>query len=198
MANSIQTICEQIKNEALEPAKIEAHRIIEKAKEEAERIRVQTIAEIEAEKTRSLQLIEKEKALLNASIEQAIKHGIDKLKFEIVGVFNDLFRNDIETETSKPETIARLIEAICESVKKEGIFSQVGLTVGKWVDPARLAQELKLKLIEAPLSIGAFNGGVQIKLQDKHLTIDVSDRAVKELFASYLKRADLRALVFKE
>jgi V/A-type H+/Na+-transporting ATPase subunit E len=44
--------------------------------------------------------------------------------------------------------------------------------------------------------LGDFDGGVQIKLCDRKITIDVSDRVVRELIANFI-RHDFRDLVFQ-
>lgn len=200
--DKIQLICEQIKNDALEHAKNEARLIVEKAIDEAQAIKAQSLKEIEEEKLRALALIEKEKQISQNSIHLAIKQSIDKLKHDIVNLLDDTFSSVVETEVSKTDVIVKLIDSVCEALIKEGIYSPVHLTIGNKIKASELAyklsDELKKKLANGPITIGAFSGGAEIKLQDKNLTIDVSDKAVKELFSTFLKRPDFRSLIFKE
>lgn len=199
--DKIQLICEQIKNDAIEPAKLEARTIVENALKEAENIKAQSLKDIEEEKLRVLSYIEKQKQISEASIQLAIKQAIDKLKYDIINLFNETLSSVIESEVSKTDVIVKLIDSVCEALVKEGIYNPIHLTIGNKIEPIELANklsdELKKKLVNGPLAIGTFSGGAEIKLQGKNLTIDVSDKAVKELFSTFLKRPDFRSLIFK-
>ena len=52
------------------------------------------------------------------------------------------------------------------------------------------------KLHGKSVVLGDFEGGVQLKLHDRTVTIDISDQALKDVLASFL-RADFRKLVFQ-
>lgn len=200
--DKIQLICEQIKNDALEPAKQEAKLIVENAKKEAELIKSQLLKEIEEEKAKALSLIEQEKLISQTALQLAGRQSIDKLKSEIINIFNDSLSDSIEDAASKTDVVLNLINSVCESLVKEGIYSPIQLTIGKKVAlnelADKLSKDIKEKLAGGPLSLGAFASGAELKLQGKNLTIDISDKAVKELFSTFLKRPDFRALIFKE
>ena len=51
-------------------------------------------------------------------------------------------------------------------------------------------------LKERSVVLSDLAGGIQLKLHDKKMTIDLSDEALKELLATYIARKDFRKLLF--
>ncbi|MFN4173786.1 MAG: hypothetical protein ACK4HV_01610 [Parachlamydiaceae bacterium] len=200
--DKIQMICEQIKSQAINPALVEAEQILDKAKKEAEEIKSKAFKEIEEEKLKAFNIIEKEKLISQNAINLAVKQAIEKLKSDIINLFGDQLLNRVESKMSHPDIACKLIDCVCETIQKEGLHSPLHLTIGNKINIQELINalsiELKAKLEKGPIEIGSFTGGAKIKLQDKNLTIDVSDNALKELFSAFLKRPDLRALIFKD
>jgi V/A-type H+-transporting ATPase subunit E len=52
-------------------------------------------------------------------------------------------------------------------------------------------EKLKSKSVE----VGSIEGGVQVKIVDQNLTIDMSDESLKNLLASFV-RDDFRSVIF--
>ena len=51
------------------------------------------------------------------------------------------------------------------------------------------------RLAEKSVAVGDFQGGVQIRLKGRNVTIDISDATVRELIARYI-RLDFRDMIF--
>jgi len=45
--------------------------------------------------------------------------------------------------------------------------------------------------------LGDFKAGVQLRLNNKNMTIDISEDALKELLGNHVVRRDFRKMVFK-
>ncbi len=58
-----------------------------------------------------------------------------------------------------------------------------------------LAHEILEKLKEKSVLIGSFTGGIEVKLHRENITLDMSDDALKELMANYIRK-DFRELIF--
>ena len=100
--------------------------------------------------------------------------------------------------------IAKVIDCIVTAIEKEGISANLSAIIPKHISErevnAMLAQGILQKLKEHSVVLGSFNGGTQIKLNDKGLTLDITADAVRrtsrtlcsERFSqTYLQRAIL-------
>ena len=98
-----------------------------------------------------------------------------------------------------PKTIASLIEALVKAIEKEGTNADFTVYISKSVSPEQVAQFLTKdivdKLQDKKLLQGDFLGGAKIILKDKKITLDVSEKELKELIAEYIRK-DFRQLIF--
>ena len=60
---------------------------------------------------------------------------------------------------------------------------------------ALVLEEIKEKLKEKEVVLKEFDGGVKIKLHDSQITIDISDKSIKDLIAQYVK-SDFRQIIY--
>ena len=58
-----------------------------------------------------------------------------------------------------------------------------------------LAHEILERLHEKSVLVGPLTGGIEVKLLKENITIDMSDAALKELVANYIRK-DFRELIF--
>lgn len=198
--DKVQKICDTIRRDTLLPAELQAQEILknaecraaltlEKARQEAKQLQEQARIEIL-----------KDKQAFTSSLHIACKQTLDLFKQKIEKkVFHDGLSEIIEETTKKPEIITRCIEAILDALAKEGIEQDLQLIISKSVSPrdviAMLVQKAVTVLESSPIQLGSFAGGAKIRIKQQHLTIDVSDIALKELIAGFL-REDFRTLVF--
>lgn len=200
--DKIKKICEILKEETLEPAKQEANQIIEAAEKEAARI----IAEAEEKK---IEIIkegqrerEKEKILFQSTLAQAGRQAISALKQEIEDkLFNKELVSWVEKSTSDPKIASELITALVQAVEKEGISSDFSAVIPKQISVEKvnslIGQEILKKLRDKNVVVGEFAGGVQIKLHDKKMVLDLSDEAIKDLISKYTRK-EFRKILFAE
>lgn len=195
----IQKICDVIKEESLEPARKESEALIKEAKQRAHEI----VEEGKAQKARLLAEaraeIEQERNVFNSSLEQASKQGVESLKQAIGKLFNEELHRYINQGSSDPKLVARIIEAIVKAIEKEGIVANLSAVIPQAVSTQEintiLGQNLLSKLQEKGVVIGGFSGGAQVKIQNKQMTIDITDSALQELLSSYVRK-DFRKFFF--
>jgi V/A-type H+-transporting ATPase subunit E len=188
--NKIKKICDTLKAEAIEPAKKTAEKIIEEANDRAH----ETIKNGEKEVERLLRearaLIEQERKVFQSSMQQAARLSIEALRQEIEEhVFSKELKNLVDQTSSDSSLVARLIEAVIQAIEKEGINANLTAIVPKTVNAKEvnqlLGEKILAKLKEKAVVLGDFAGGAKIKLHDKKITVDISDKALVDLFAGY-------------
>ncbi|MEC7839152.1 MAG: V-type ATP synthase subunit E [Chlamydiota bacterium] len=198
--DKIQKICDSLRRETLEPAQSEAAKIIDEAKgraaqiikdaeDQAERIHAQARAEVEQERN-----------VFMSSLSQASKQSVEALRQSIeTKIFNQELASVIDAETSKPETVAKLISAIVKAVEDEGIDADLEAVVPKSVSAkdvsTLIGEKVFAKLKGDKITVGTFDGGAQLKLKGKNITIDISDETIKHFMMKYV-REDFRKMIF--
>jgi V/A-type H+-transporting ATPase subunit E len=198
--DKIQKICDKLRRETLEPAEQEAQRILEEARKKADAIRAE--AEFHAEQLlkQARGQIEQERNVFHSALQQAAKQTIEGLRQEIEHkLFNEELQNILEKQLADPKIIAELINGIVKAIEKEGLTTDLTAVIPRLISPddvnALLIENVRKRLKGKPLEIGTFAGGAQVKLHGKKMTIDLSDQAVKELLAQYIRK-DFRKLIF--
>ena len=199
--DKIKRICDILKVEALEPAQEEVQKILEGAEVEARTII--RAAEIKAEQTlQSAQLkIAKERELFESSMRQASRQGIESLRQDIE---NKLFNAEMGAWLGKhavdADLAAKLIQALVAAIEKEGTSTDFSAIISQNIPVekvnALLVKNILEKLREKSVVVGEFIGGVQLKLHDRKLTLDLSDEALKELIGHYVRK-DFREILFQ-
>jgi len=200
--DKIQKICDMLRQETLLPAQSEAKGVIEKAQIEAEQIVHQAHQEAQKLIAEAHAQLEKEKKAVKMALQLAARQAVGSLKQEIESkLFDEPLKKLIVRDSHQPQMIADWLQALVQAVKKEGMDAHLGAVVPKncSIDALMplLAQEVAETLKKGSISIGAFAGGVQLKLIDKNITIDMSDRALEELLAGHLRK-EFRKYVFSE
>lgn len=98
-----------------------------------------------------------------------------------------------------PKMIANLLNSFMKSMEEKGIEEDVVVLIPKGVSPrsitSLLADRVLKHLEKESLVVSDFDGGLQIKMKEHKITIDITDAVVRELIAQYIRR-DLRDLVF--
>ncbi len=99
-----------------------------------------------------------------------------------------------------PKLIAHLIEGFLKVLQEKGIEEDVEARIPKGMSPRSINSQLVHGFLDRlkghTVTLGDFTGGVQLKLLDRQITIDISDQAVRELVVRFI-RSDFRELVFK-
>lgn len=198
--DKIQKICDALKKETLEPAKQEAREIVENAHIQAAEI----VKEAKAKGTSMIEQVEKEmegkRKVFDASLNLACRQGIEKLKQKIEKeLFNQELIELISKEMSDPKVIASLLNSFMKTMEEKGIDEDFVASIPKSISPRMindlLAQKVLERLENKTVIAADFAGGVQIQLKNSKITVDISDRVVREVIAGYIRK-DLRDLVF--
>jgi V/A-type H+-transporting ATPase subunit E len=196
----VKKICDVLRRETLEPAKQEAEEIILEARRQAETLLEEAKKAIERLQMESREEIERQRNIFQSSLYQACKQTVESLKQNIEEkLFNQELSRLFAKQMQAPDVIAQLIKAVIHALEKEGVEADLSVYVPAAV-PARvinemLGKEILEKLKEKSVLIGPLAGGVEVKLRDQNITIDISDVALKELVANYIRK-DFRELVF--
>lgn len=187
----VHRICEHLRKEALEPAERQAAELIQNAKDQADEIILKAEKEAEEILNKTKLEIQREKNVFQSSLAQGAKQALEMLRQEIAEkFFNPQLEALIVKETTKPDVIAKIIEALLQ-----GITGNRQVYVPKDV-PADEVNRLLLNSLEGQsVAIGDFKGGAKVRLLDKNMTLEMTDAALKELLADYI-RTDLRKFIF--
>lgn len=198
--DKVKKICEALRKETLEPAKEEAEQIIERARMQAEEMLAEAAKSIEAMHKDAKSDIQREKNVFQSSLNQACKQALESLKQSIEEkLFNQELGHLLAHHTQDPAVLTQLINAVVKALEKEGTDADISVYIPAAV-PARavnqlLAQEVLQKLKEKSVLLSPIGGGIQVKVHQGNLTIDMSASALKELVANYIRK-DFREILF--
>jgi V/A-type H+-transporting ATPase subunit E len=196
----VKKICDVLRRETLEPAKQEAEEIILEARRQADSILEETKGVIEKWQREAREEIDRQKNIFQSSLYQACKQALESLKQNIEEkLFNQELSRLFAKNMQSPEVISRLITAVIAALEKDGTEANLSVYVPAAV-PARtinemLGKEIIERLKEKSVLVGPMAGGIEVKLHDKNVTIDMSDSALKELVAGYVRK-DFREFFF--
>jgi V/A-type H+-transporting ATPase subunit E len=198
--DKIKKICDAIRLETLEPVKQEAKELIENAKleageilETAEKKAKQMIAQAEEE-------IQSKMQQFQASMNLACRQGIESIKQKIEKeLFSKALFEIVQDEMIKPDLIGKIIETFLRSLESKGIEEDFEASIPKEISPRDINRLLGQKVLERlrgkSVKIDDIKGGVKLSMPDRQISIDLSEEAVRELVASYIRK-DFRELVF--
>ncbi len=198
--DKVKKICEALKNETLDPARREAEIIVKDANIKAEKLIANAKekgAEMIAEAKKK---IAQEKATFESALKMGARQTVESLK-QIVEkeFFNKELTKLIDGEMKKPEVVAKLVEAIVKAIDKEGIEADLEAIIPKSISAESVNSALGSAIIDRlkakGVVLGEIEGGAEVKMLDAHLTLDISDEALKNLLADYI-RDDFRELIF--
>lgn len=198
--DKIQKICDQLRRETLEPAEVEAQKIIDEAKKRGEEIKAEAERQSDQIIKHARAQVEQERNVFQSTLQQAAKQSIEALRQKIEQkFFNEELQNLLEKQLADPKIVAELVNGIVKAIDKEGLNTDIKVVIPQLVSPENinslLVEGVRKRLKGGSLEIGNFAGGVQVKLVGKKMTIDLSDQAVKELIAEYVQES-YRKLMF--
>jgi len=199
--NKIQKICDLLRKETLEPAKKESEKVVAEAQQQAAALIAKARCEAEVIVKEAREQMHRERNAFDSSLQRAASHSIETLRQMIDNeLFNGALYSSLEPLQRDHQILSRLIDAIVAALHKEGMAVDLVAYVAANVSPeaitALLAEKTLERIGKSPAIIpGPFAGGVQVRLCDKKMTIDITDTALRELLASFVRR-DYRKLFF--
>lgn len=196
----IQKLCDALKKETLEPAKQEAREIVENAHLQAEEIVRKAKEKAEEFLHKAKSEMEEKSKIFHASLQLAARQGLELLKQKIEEqLFDQQLSELVLKEMSDPKVIAHLIDAFMKIMQEKGVEEDFVAVIPKNISPrsinALLGQQLLDRLQGQTVMVGDFAGGAKIELKGRKITIDISDAAVRELIAQYIRR-DFREMIY--
>lgn len=197
----IQKICDALRKETLEPAKKEAEEMLKEAKRHAEQIVAEARKDAEEIIIQAKDSLDRNRELFESSLSQGTRLALDSLRQSIENeLFCDQLGKILEEQTSDPQTIANLIRAIIAAVENEGLATDISAVIPRSVSPEAVNALLGEKIIKIlkgnSIVLGEFNGGAQVKLDRKQITLDITEETLRELLATFIRK-DFRKLIFK-
>jgi V/A-type H+-transporting ATPase subunit E len=198
--DKLEKLCQVLRQETLVPAHEERERLLKEAQQEAKKIIEAAEKEAEQRAAAARTLIEREREVFQTSLKQGCRQALEALRQEIEKkLFNEELERLIVARTKDPNIIAALLNAMVKVIEREGLSADFSALIPATISPqvinALLVTDVLSKLRQGSVEVGAFAGGVQIKLVDSKMTIDLSSNALKELLAPYLRK-DFRELLF--
>ena len=198
-SDKIKKICEVLRTQTLEPAKEEANLLISQAKEECTRLLKLAKQEADQLVETARQKNEEEKIVMKASLALAARQAVEKLKEELeTQFFHPQITQLLHSKMEDAKWVSSFLQALVDSVKKEGLSQDIQVVLSKTVDKEAVAAQLGSAFLDhlkdRSLTIGSLTGGVEVRLLDARVTIDVTEESVKSLLIEYL-REDFRKIV---
>jgi V/A-type H+-transporting ATPase subunit E len=189
--DKIKKIADELRNQTLEPAQKKAQEIVQDAQKEAEEIIHNARAQAEKLVAAAKQTNEHDRKVFLSALEQSFKQALEILKQQIeTKLFNEQLNVELEKSAANPEAVGKLINAIIESIQKEGISSDIAVTIPKKTDAKAVSQQLAKGVVErlkgGPIDLGNFAAGVQVKLKGQNLTLDITDKTLKEIISRFV------------
>ena len=199
--DKVKKICDVLKRETLEPAKKEAEGIVNQAELQSKQIIQEAKKEAERMLLDSRKEVEKERNIFQSSLHQACKQALEVLKQDIEDkLFNPELSQLLHQPLQEPQAVADLIKAVIHALEKEGIDADLSVLIPRAV-PAEsinrlLTQNILQKLTANSVKLGSMQGGIAVKIENSHITIDVTESALKELVSDYIRK-DFRETLFR-
>lgn len=199
-SDKVKKICKLLREETLEPAKREAEDLVEMARRQAEEILVHAKEQAEKILAQAKADIDKQKSVFQASIFQACRQTLESLKEKIERrLISPELGKMIAASMQKPKDLAQLITAVVEALRKDGLAANLSVYIPSAVPAAEVNQLLAANILEhlreKSVLLSSIGGGVEVKLIKENVTIDLSDTALKEIIAEYIRK-DFREFIF--
>lgn len=201
--DKVKKICDVLRKETLEPSQKQAEEILEQANLQAQEIIAQAHLKQKQLLIDAKEQIQKERAIFEFSLTQTSKQVIETLRQEIkTNLFHKELLHLLKSEMNKPEVLSRLINAVISAIEKEGIDSDLSVYIPESVSAreinALLLQNVLGKLREKSVLLGSsIHGGMELKLHDKNISIEITDASLKELIERFCRR-DFHEIIFKK
>lgn len=196
----VKKICDILRKETLEPALQERDEIIQRAHLEAEKILQDARERAKDFLIEAGAEVERGKAIYQASLNQASKQAVQLLRQIIEEkLFNHELSQLFLKPLQNPQVIADLITVVVKAIEKEGKEVDLSVFIPGTI-PAHeinvlLSKEILAKLKEKSVLVSTIGGGIEVKLRNENITLDLSNTALNELIGNYIRK-DFRETFF--
>ena len=199
--DKVKKICETLKKQTLDPAKLEAKNIVDVALKEAEKIVKHAREEAKQILEDQKQRLAQEKKAFQSSLSFACKQSLEALKEEIEHhLFNKQVSTLFQHETHQDSLVAQFIEVVIKALEKEGINAPFDVYIPKVLSRQKIAQKLGSEILSkiegSELHLADFHGGAKVRVKNRHMTVEITDESLKALFSRFI-REEFRNLLFE-
>lgn len=200
--DKLKEICNALLVETLKPAEEQADLIIHDAKARAKQI----IQEAQEQAQKIVQAASSEAQHKLTQGEQALiqagKRSVESLKQVVeTKILKESLLAWLDDQLAEATVATTLITTLIQAVEKEGLSGNLIAYIGKHVPARDINQQLckaaLSKLKDQTIEVGTFSSGVQLKVVDKNLVIDLSADAIADLLIRYLQH-DFRKMIFQD
>lgn len=199
--HKIQEICDKLRKETLDPAKIHAENIVKEAHQKAEEMIASAERHCEKLFNEARRQIAKEEEVFHTSLNQSVRQTLEALRQQITEhLFVPALVEKIDRFSSQPDLIKNLISSIAEAIQKEGMDVDLSIEISKLCSPDEIvhaiSKELQERLRIKSITVGNFHGGIRVRLIGKNYIVDMSNSTLIELFSQFCRK-DVRDLLFE-
>lgn len=200
--DKIQAICKVLKEETITPAQREAEKIIKEAKDHADQIIKQAKKDANDQFEQAKKKIAQERSVFESSLRTSAKMVLETLRQDVENkLFNQQLQKEVSSASGSPEVIATLIKALVHQADAPGAKADLSAIIPSKVKAEEInklvGQGVLTRLKNGGVEVGHFDGGAQVKMEGSKLTLDVTDSALTEMLAQYVRK-DFRKWLFAE
>jgi len=198
--DKVKEICGLLRKETLEPAQKEAKEIVDAARVRSEEMVAETKRKMAEMHQAAEREIQQKKRVFEASLAQACRQTLEALKGRIEHqFFNPALSHLLTKPLQDAKVVAKIVESVISAIEKDGLEADLTATIASAVSIQEINELLGKKildrLLEKSVILSTIAGGAQVKIVDKNLTVDLSEEALQELVAEYIRK-DFREFVF--
>lgn len=199
--DKVRKLCEMLRKETLEPAKEKAEQIIQEAEHKAEQILADAKQRADKLLLEAKEELTRQRTVFSSSLDQACKQALSLLKETVEQqLFSPALLTMVQKATLKPEALAGIITAAIKTLEREGTAGEISAYIPASVSVdevnALLTHEVLQRLSEKTALLGTFAGGVQVRLKESAMILDITAEVLKEIVARYIRK-DLREILYR-
>lgn len=198
--DQLQRICDLLRHDTLEPALAEARRIETEAQHAAQKLLDEANRKASEREAAARRQIQREQEVFQQNVNQALKQAVALLRQEIEqSLFKSSLMAALQGPTSDPTLMAKLVDAMVEALRREGVDVDLNVEVGKTLPPQELinalAPEVRRIVESGKIQTASFPAGVAVTLAGEDVTLDMSEGAIREWLGRFLRK-DFRDMLF--
>lgn len=198
--DKLQQLCEVLQGQALEPARLEAQKIVEEARLEAARLLEEAKFHSDNMLQKARDEVSREKEVAEASLKQAAQQAVARLRQEIEShLVSEEILKMTRQALSDSSTVSNVLKKYLDMLREKGWDKDLTVEISSTSEFKELAHSIIAqcagRLKEGCVLPVLSEGGLRIRLHDRKVILDASESAVTELLSQFLRK-ELRTRLF--
>lgn len=198
--DQITELCQRLKEEALEPARAEADRVIVEAKKRAQRIIEEAQRQAHDYRVQEKEQLQRYKASADSGIQQALTRAESKIKQDFEQFIRKVIEGVMSDALGNEDLLVALVEAMVESTKAKHRADTLQLSIAKKFNPEKIAKLLSPYILShledgivlpdnqtRGISIHVVGGAISYEITPEYL-YDAMAPFLPSMFRSWLER----------